>query len=44
MMALCLRWQTMLPWQIQGVGVGLAGCVIMSMGPEGVLPFIYFRF
>ena len=43
-MALCSRWQTMLPWQAQGVAVGLAGSVIMAMGPEGVLPFIYFRF
>ena len=43
-MALCLRWQAMLPWQVQGAAVGLAGCVIMAMGPEGVLPFIYFRF
>lgn len=43
-MTLCLRWQAMLPWQVQGAAVGLVGCVIMAMGPEGVLPFIYFRF
>ena len=34
----------LLPWQAQGVGVGLAASIIMAMGPEGVLPFIYFRF
>ena len=44
MLALCSRWQTMLPWQAQGAAVGLAGSIIMAMGPDGVLPFIYFRF
>lgn len=43
-MALSVRLQAMLPWQAQGVGVGLAASIIMAMGPEGVLPFIYFRF
>ena len=43
-MALSVRLQAMLPWQAQGVGVGLAASAIMAMGPEGVLPFIYFRF
>lgn len=36
--------QARLPWQAQGVAVGLGVTIIMAMGPDGVLPFIYFRF
>lgn len=36
--------QEKLPWPIQAGIVGLLGGVILSIGPEGVLPFIYFNF
>ncbi|MEG2173649.1 MAG: MBOAT family O-acyltransferase [Desulfovibrionaceae bacterium] len=41
---LCTRLQAHLPWQAQGVAVGMGVTIIMAMGPDGVLPFIYFRF
>lgn len=33
-----------LPWALQAVVAGLLGGGILAMGPEGVLPFIYFDF
>ncbi len=36
--------QARLPWPLQGVAAGLAGALILNMGPEGALPFIYFNF
>lgn len=33
-----------LPWVLQAVLAGLLGGSILAMGPEGVLPFIYFDF
>lgn len=40
----CTHWQARLPWQVQGAAVGVGVSIIMALGPEGVLPFIYFRF
>ena len=36
--------QSRLPWPLQAIIVGLLGGVILSIAPEGVLPFIYFNF
>lgn len=36
--------QTKLPWPLQAVTAGLLGGIILNLGPEGVLPFIYFNF
>ena len=36
--------QNRLPWPVQAIIVGLLGGIILSIGPEGVLPFIYFNF
>lgn len=36
--------QNRLPWFVQAIIVGLLGGIILSIGPEGVLPFIYFNF
>lgn len=36
--------QSRLPWPLQAGVVGLLGGVILNLGPEGVLPFIYFNF
>jgi hypothetical protein len=33
-----------LPWALQAVVAGLLGGGILAMGPEGMLPFIYFDF
>lgn len=56
LLALCMQWfgpvffraftgfQNKLPWPVQAIIVGLLGGVILSIGPEGVLPFIYFNF
>ena len=33
-----------LPFPIQGVALGLASAIILKLGPDGVLPFIYFQF
>lgn len=33
-----------LPWPLQAVVAGLLGGTILAMGPEGMLPFIYFDF
>ncbi|MHC1790427.1 MBOAT family O-acyltransferase [Solidesulfovibrio sp.] len=33
-----------LPFPAQGVALGLASAVILKLGPDGVLPFIYFQF
>lgn len=38
------RFQARLPWYVQGLMAGVLGCLIMNMGPEGTLPFIYFSF
>ncbi len=36
--------QTRLPWVLQALVLALAGGLILQMGPDGVLPFIYFQF
>lgn len=36
--------QARLPWPVQAIIVGLLGGIILNLGPEGVLPFIYFSF
>lgn len=36
--------QARLPWPLQAIIVGLLGGIILNLGPEGVLPFIYFSF
>lgn len=36
--------QSKLPWPVQAVVVAFLGGVILNLGPEGVLPFIYFDF
>lgn len=36
--------QSRFPWYIQACIVALLGGLIMNMGPEGMLPFIYFNF
>ena len=36
--------QEKLPWPLQAVVVGILGGLILNLGPEGVLPFIYFNF
>lgn len=36
--------QSRLPWPVQAIIIGLLGGIILSIGPEGVLPFIYFNF
>ena len=33
-----------LPFPIQGAVLGLAAACILKLGPDGVLPFIYFQF
>lgn len=33
-----------LPWAVQALVAGLLGGAILSLGPEGMLPFIYFDF
>ncbi len=33
-----------LPWPLRGASVGLVVALIMNLGPDGVLPFIYTRF
>lgn len=33
-----------LPAPVAGVGLGLAAVAILKLGPDGVLPFIYFQF
>jgi hypothetical protein len=33
-----------LPFPAQGVALGLASACILKLGPDGVLPFIYFQF
>ena len=55
-LGLCMQWvgpacfriftgiQARLPWPAQAIIVGLLGGIILSIGPEGVLPFIYFNF
>ena len=37
-------FQARLPWYVQALIVGMLGGTVLSMGPEGVLPFIYFDF
>lgn len=36
--------QARLPWVVQALLFGLLGGAVLSLGPEGVLPFIYFDF
>lgn len=36
--------QSRLPWPLQAIIIGILGGVILNLGPEGVLPFIYFSF
>ena len=31
-------------WLLQALVAGLLGMIIMALGPEGTLPFIYFGF
>ena len=33
-----------LPWVVQALVAGVLGGAILAMGPEGMLPFIYFDF
>ncbi|WP_298069716.1 MBOAT family O-acyltransferase [uncultured Mailhella sp.] len=40
----CLRSLVAIPCYVRGVLIGVVGACIMSMGPDGVLPFIYFGF
>ena len=39
-----VAFQEKLPWPLQAVVVGILGGLILNLGPEGVLPFIYFNF
>lgn len=39
-----VRLQGRLPWYVQGLATGLVACLLLNMGPDGVLPFIYFGF
>lgn len=39
-----VRLQGRLPWYVQGLATGLVTCLLLNMGPDGVLPFIYFGF
>ena len=36
--------QERLPWAVQAVVLALVGGFILKMGPDGVIPFIYFQF
>ena len=36
--------QERLPWAVQAVVLALVGGFILKMGPDGVMPFIYFQF
>lgn len=36
--------QERLPWPVQAFVLALLGGLILNMGPDGVLPFIYFKF
>ena len=36
--------QDRLPWAAQAVVLALLGGFILRMGPDGVMPFIYFQF
>lgn len=40
----CMRRLLAIPCYVRGVFIGVVGACIMSMGPDGVLPFIYFGF
>lgn len=40
----CMRKLVAIPCYVRGVLIGVVGACIMSMGPDGVLPFIYFGF
>ena len=33
-----------LPFPAQGVALGVISACILKLGPDGVLPFIYFQF
>ncbi len=39
-----VRVMSFLPWALQGALVGLGIALVMNLGPDGVLPFIYTRF
>ena len=36
--------QERLPWAVQAVVLAFVGGFILKMGPDGVMPFIYFQF
>ena len=36
--------QERLPWPLQAVVLALLGTAVLKMGPDGVMPFIYFQF
>ena len=36
--------QSKLPWPVQALVLALLAGLILNMGPDGVLPFIYFQF
>ncbi|MEG1610790.1 MAG: MBOAT family O-acyltransferase [Bilophila sp.] len=36
--------QERLPWPLQAITLALLGGMILHMGPDGVMPFIYFQF
>lgn len=38
------RLQTVLPWPVQGLLLAVTCGAILKLGPDGVLPFIYFQF
>ncbi len=39
-----IRFQEKLPWYIQACVLSLLAGLILKMGPDGVMPFIYFQF
>lgn len=39
-----LGLQLRMPWPLQGLVAGMLAALILNMGPEGALPFIYFSF
>jgi len=43
-LATCPEWLRRLPAPAMGVALGVLGAVIVRLGPDGVLPFIYFSF
>lgn len=39
-----IHMQERLPWYVQAFVLSLIGGLILKMGPDGVMPFIYFQF